>query len=159
MKKIFYCLLSIFLFIHCRESNSSENILSDSTPVASKVDCTRQNNEGLGVNSEAEINKAVISKSDSSIFIGQDTYMDHRIFGYERPDINSKKLILFSSFTNDVEGNPFQCPLGAFYSSDLMDELIFKYLATEGQFVKAKLIHNGAETIVYIERNWVVFSE
>lgn len=170
MKRFFFYCLSFLLFSSCGQTNSNHAIQPDTTRVSvqadsvlqsrlTRLDSIEQENSVTIANAGPDVNKAIISNLDSSIFIGQDKYMDHRIFGYERPDINSKKLILFSSFTKDVEGNPFRCPLGAFYSSDLMDDLTFKYLATEGQFVKAKLIHKGAETIVYIERNWVTFSE
>jgi hypothetical protein len=106
------------------------------------------------------INKAYISKSDSSIFVVQNKYRDHRIFGYERPDIHSRKMILISIFTKDVEGNPFQCPLGAYYSSGSMENIDLKYVSTGAGFIKANVSNKeGILGVVFIEKKYTVFGE
>ena len=40
------------------------------------------------------VNKLIISRKDSLIWITSSKYLDHRIFGYEKPNLNSKKMIL-----------------------------------------------------------------
>lgn len=82
-------------------------------------------------------------------------YMDNSddtplIFGYEKADVNSKRMICFSSMTVDVEGNPNKCVLGSYYESG---ELNIEYVSLEGGFVKLKFISdNASETVFYIEK-------
>jgi len=58
------------------------------------------------------LQQAIIFRSDNSVWLESDIKLDHRFFGYEKPDTTSGKLILFSVFTPDVEDNPYHCPLG-----------------------------------------------
>jgi hypothetical protein len=86
--------------------------------------------------------------------------MDHRIFGYAQPDTTSKKMILLSVFTYDVEGNPFKCPYGSYYESSGMNEkgLELRYVSDEGAFIKANIIHSDTIKVsIYIEKRWVEF--
>jgi hypothetical protein len=107
-----------------------------------------------------EINKAAISVSDSTMWVGQNKYQDHRIFGYQKPDTSSKRMILISVFTNDVEDNPFKCPLGSYYHSGSIDDITLKYLSNENEFIKVKALKNdGTETIVYILKKWTEFAD
>ena len=79
---------------------------------------------------------------------------DHRIFGYEKPNLASKKLLLFSIFTNDVSDNPFGFPLGAYY--DTMEvQFSIKYLNDDGNFIKTILLEEGKQTIIYFDKKWI----
>lgn len=83
---------------------------------------------------------------------------DHRIFGYAKPDLNSDRLFLLSVFTNDVQDNPFQCKLGAYYETIGMKDLTIKYVSTIGNFVKAKATDNqNRATTIYFEKKWIEF--
>ncbi len=71
------------------------------------------------------------------------------IFGYELPDIKSKKLICFSSSTKDIDNNPYKCQLGSYYETG---SLVIEYITTEGNFVKLKFkSKDKAESILYFE--------
>lgn len=78
-------------------------------------------------------NLAVIDKTDNSFYVHQDKFEDHLIFGYEEPSTESKKLIVFSSFTTDVEGNPHNCSLGSYYDTS---ECNIKFVSREDELSK-----------------------
>ena len=110
--------------------------------------------------SEEAMQKAVISKLDSSFNVYNNIRADYRIIGYESPDTNARKMVLFSVFTSDVKDNPFQCPYGSYYDSAQGDELVIKYVGQQGSFIKAHIsgIKKKPATI-YFEKNWVEFGE
>lgn len=104
------------------------------------------------------VNKLIVSTQDSIIWLNASKYLDHRIFGYEKPNINSRKLILISCFTGDVENNPFELPLGAYYQLDKDHKA--KFLKKEKEFVVAKFILNGKDMEkVYFEKKWIEFDD
>jgi hypothetical protein len=104
------------------------------------------------------VNKLIISRSDSSIWLKASMKLDHRIFGYEKPDVHSKKMILISIFTNEVEGNPFKCPWGAYYETSDMGNIELKYVRDIGSFVEANVIEdNELRDKVYFEKKWTEF--
>jgi|SRR6478735_6241820 len=107
-----------------------------------------------------ESNKAYVSLSDSSISLRANMRLDHRFFGYEKPDTSSKRLLLLSIFTNDVKDNPFKCELGSYYDTYGLKEFSLKYVSTEEEFIKAEFINKSGEvTIVYFEKEWMEFGE
>jgi hypothetical protein len=108
------------------------------------------------------IQKASISKTDSSIWVTANMRKDHRFFGYEKASVNSGKLILFSIFTTDVAGNPFRLKYGAAYESNsgLMKGKRLKYIGTLGRFIKTQLTDDQSEKIIdtiYFEKKWFDF--
>ncbi len=105
-----------------------------------------------------QINKLIISRKDSLLWITSSKYLDHRIFGYEKPNLNSKKMILISCFTADVENNPFELPLGAYYELDINHKA--KFLKNEGEFIVTKFIlHEKDLANVYFEKKWIEFED
>lgn len=100
------------------------------------------------------ITKAYVSEIDS--LIGLTAYMkqDHRFYGYKSANKEATKLILFSIFTNDVDGNPFQMPLGSYYDTNELDDFSLKYLGEEGDFVKAEVV--GKNSFVFFDKKWIV---
>jgi hypothetical protein len=123
----------------------------------SSLDNIDRANEESVINAGENITKAYVISSDSSINLTANIKADHRIFGYEKPDKNSKRLLLISVFTNDVEGNPFGLELGAYYDTGSMDNLKLKYEETVGDFVKASAIGNNKVTTIYFEKKWIAF--
>ncbi|MBO9618042.1 MAG: hypothetical protein J7539_03315 [Niabella sp.] len=106
----------------------------------------------------SSLNKAYVSlhKGDSTIVLKANIRLDHRIFGYARPDTNAERVLLLSVFTNDVQGNPFRCRLGAYYETDEMKDFYLKYLGSEGAFIKAIAIDSSNNGVpVYFEKKWV----
>jgi hypothetical protein len=119
----------------------------------------RANNESVTASGE-NITKAYVSASDKSITLSANMRQDHRVFGYEQPNVFSKRLLLLSVFTDDVENNPFECPLGAYYDTNGMDNanLSLKYVEKTGDFVKAVATDKtNKATIVYFEKKWIAF--
>ena len=107
-----------------------------------------------------QILKAIVSKSDSTIWLTANIRLDHRIFGYAKPDTNSRKMILLSVFTNDVKDNPFNCPYGSYYQTSEMDDMKMKFISKNGVYIKAAIIKNdSAAAIIYILKKWIEFEK
>jgi len=120
---------------------------------------TIRNVKATQMNEDA-FQKAIISLQDSSLVVYGNIREDYRIFGYEQPDTNSRKLIFFSVFTTDVKGNPYHCPYGAYYSTTDMINSEIKYLSNAGNFIKANFIKDKAVlSPIYILKDWVKFEE
>jgi len=87
--------------------------------------------------------------------------LDHRIFGYSKPNTQSKKLLLLSIFTNDVENNPFKCELGAYYDTNRMENMDLKFIQSIKDFVEVTVFdHNSNKvTTVYFEKRFIEFYE
>lgn len=100
------------------------------------------------------ISKAYIQ--DSMLYLNATMRKDHRIFGYAQPDTLSERLFLLSIFTNDIEENPFELPLGAHYELDSYHPLRIKYHEHDANFIKATATDSlGKKTTLYFERKWV----
>ncbi len=142
-------LLSLFLGL-CLSSLSQRNLDSLDTANAKMVRL-----------SGGYITKAIIEK-DSTIWLRADMKRDHRFFGYEKPAVTSRRLILFSIFTNDVENNPFGCVYGSYYqTAGWGDSLRLKFVARNGNFIRARLIKTDIDRIMiadmYFENKWLKF--
>ncbi|MBC7934685.1 MAG: hypothetical protein H7Y86_04900 [Rhizobacter sp.] len=106
------------------------------------------------------IHKAAITGQDSSIWLTSDIRKDHRFYGYEKSNTNSNRRILFSIFTNDVEGNPYKLRYGAYYQTAGLDGKKLKYTGITGKFIKAQLWDNSGKILIselFFERKWFVF--
>jgi hypothetical protein len=101
-------------------------------------------------------NLPAIDKANKSFSLYMDKYDDTPlIFGYKLPDSKSEKMICFSSFTSDVENNPYKCVLGAYYETDGSN---IEYIAIEGNFVKLKFKEEGKQdTLFYVEKKDIRF--
>lgn len=109
---------------------------------------------------KTHIKKATVAKSDSIISLTANIRLDHRIFGYSKPDTSSQKVILFSVFTNDVKSNPYQCPLGAYYQTDDMHNRSIKFVSKQGHFIKANVWDKDSIiSTVYFLRQWIKFEK
>ncbi|GEM_PF-454824 len=103
--------------------------------------------------------KAYIKK-DSIIWIPQSMKSEHRVFGYKNKNTSSKKLILISIFTEDVENNPFKCKYGSYYHTQSMNGLDLKYLEIQNEFIKIAILKNGRKIDeVYMESKWFEFKK
>ncbi|NTE04450.1 hypothetical protein G6M26_05760 [Agrobacterium tumefaciens] len=118
---------------------------------------TIRNKQATQMNEDA-FQKASVNLQDSSLVVYGNIREDYRIFGYEQPDTNSRKLIFFSVFTTDVKGNPYHCPYGAYYATSDMINSEIKYLSSTGNFIKANFIKNKKVlTPIYMLKDWVKF--
>jgi len=141
-----------------RTTKSADVPKSDTAISTKKRDSINKINSANIETDKANTAKAYVSKDDSSISLTGNIRLDYRIFGYEKPDTSSKKQILFSVFTDDVEGNPFNCTYGAYYQTSDMNDMEIKYISTDGQFVKANILKGrGPQAIIFIDKRWIEF--
>ncbi len=175
MKTTTYILTFILFISACGQTNSTSdnkpietegnmsadtNKLHKPTAGITKLDSIEKANQASVVASGDNITKAFVflKDGDSTINLTANIRQDHRIFGYEKPDTKSERVLLLSVFTSDVENNPFSCKLGAYYDTGGMNELTLKYNSTIGNFVKATATdkaHNS--TTIYFEKKWIEF--
>ena len=128
---------------------------SKETVLSSLDSINIENNKSI-IDSKENINKGYIF-NDSLFDIRADMKKDHSFFGYQKPNITSKKLILFSIFTNDIDGNPFKCELGSYYDMTDSEGLEIKYQNTQGDFIETIISNeNGEKTVVYFEKKWII---
>ncbi|MCA6439098.1 MAG: hypothetical protein IM581_04165 [Chitinophagaceae bacterium] len=123
------------------------------------MDSINKTNDSIITAAKGYTTKAEISEVDSSFSLFTNKRKDHRIFGFEAPSKNAKKLILFSIFTGDVSGNPFNLPLGAYYDMKNTPTLLFRYLQKLPGFIKVLCTdqRSGKSTILYFDINDVEF--
>lgn len=169
--------LFLFFLLSCSRSNSnSENVKKVAGNVAmadaSIIPLTKNaadtltwlesidkaNAKTIARDDSNNIQKATIFKDNGLMKLTANMRLDYRIFGYDKPDNKSKKMILLSIFTSDVEENPFKCPFGAYYQTGDMPEMKLIYVATEGDFVKVNIVKKDTiEGTVFFEKKWIRF--
>lgn len=160
--------LFLNLFLSCKKETSIketatfENVImkKDSVKMGINLDSLDKANEAQLTPYEEYWNKISVQSRDSTLWLNSEMRLDHRIFGYKKPNIKSKRLLFLSIFTNDVEGNPFQCKYGSYYSTTLGEERKLKYISEENNFVKTIFLdHNRVLDTIYFERKWIEFEE
>jgi hypothetical protein len=149
----FFFLLT--LFIQCKSEKPTKKDSNSLSPLDSIELVNSQSVKDAG----DYITKAYIDLETDEFSIRADMKRDHRIFGYQEPDSNSKRLILFSIFTNDVEGNPFELPLGAYYDTTEMEDISIKYIGQNDDFIETEIMIEGESNTVYFERTWVILED
>lgn len=177
MKGIIIALI-IVTFLGCRNTPTTEIVNTTTDTLKTKKDGiavvkqdripakktekkdTIRNDKETQMN-EAFFQKAMINLSDSSLNVYENVRADYRIFGYEKPDTSSRKMILFSVFTSDVKNNPYRCKFGAYYSSGAMHNTKIKYIKKTGAFVEVHLIKESdiKPASVYMLKDWVEFEK
>lgn len=101
-------------------------------------------------------NLPVIDKEDGGFYLYMETNEDTPlIFGYDKPNTESKKVICFSSMTKDVENNPHNCTYGAYYDTE---EIKILYVETIDDYVVLNFSsYADGETIFYMKKGDVRF--
>ena len=96
-------------------------------------------------------NKPVVNLTDKTFSLYIDYDQDTpTIWGYQSADLNSKKMICFSSETAIVEENKSKCVLGSYFET--MD-LNIQYIEIVGAFLKLKYKNEGqADEIFYVKK-------
>lgn len=119
----------------------------------------KRNNIQLEVLNEEALNKIYIplKRNDSTLYLSAEMKSDHRIFGFAKADASSEKLILFSIFTNEVEGNPFNCKYGSYYDiSKGAQKFSLKYNGKKENFIAAILTDSlNQKHDIYFEKKWI----
>jgi len=164
MKNIFYLVGVLLLVVSCNNPDSQKLESKKRVDDISKI-----KNDALLDSLENEHNESVLSSGDnvtnayiflvdSTFSIRADIKKDHRIIGYAKPNINSERLIFFSIFTGDVEGNPFGCELGAYYDTEWIENTYLKFIDAQDDFVKVIAIEEpNTVTELYFEKKWIIF--
>lgn len=97
---------------------------------------------------------AQVDKKTKEFFIPTATKAQFRTFGYEFPNVSTRKMICFSSYTGDVGANMYNCPLGSYFDTSLMregDRIV--YLGPAGSFSKMSYITGtGKKTVFYFPK-------
>jgi hypothetical protein len=96
-------------------------------------------------------NKPVVSLTDKTFNLYIDYDLDTpTTWGYQSPDLKSKKSICFSSETSIIEGYQSKCILGCYYETLDLD---IQYVGIVGAFVKLKFKKEGkADVIFYVKK-------
>jgi hypothetical protein len=103
------------------------------------------------------LSRLIVDANEDVISFRADIRKDHRIFGFSEANHDSQILILFSVFTNDVEGNPFDATLGSYYDTFHFENSEITYLSKTDNFIKTNIVYPEGEIIVFFEREWVEF--
>ncbi|MGQ7944902.1 hypothetical protein [Flavobacterium sp. WC2509] len=177
MKKIIILVITIFVFSSCKNEKELKVIEKPKPDSIEKleIDCSgnpkveknqddkleaiEKENSEIIEQDEEYINKAAIEQNDSLIWLTVNMKRDHRIFGFEKPDVKSKRMILLSIFTKDVENNPFNCPYGAFYETSGMKNITLKFKENIGDFAKIEIQKENSKEVVYFEKKWLEFEQ
>lgn len=148
------------LLISCVACNQAAETIDKAKELYAKRDSIDQMNIKTLAESGENLTKINVSVKDSLFELTADTQKDHRIIGYEKPDLKSTRLIIFSVFINDVENNPFKCELGAYYDLKTAKGIKIKYRGRKNDFVKATIKDSlGNKKTAYFEQKCVTFEE
>ena len=170
MKNLIYSLSAILLlsFTACQESAPNQNkekeqLTTENTTETDKdktkeTENTAEATRDIAAN-KVEMSPILVVNKEGGVYLDADPRTnDYSIVGYAKPDLQSKKRLLISVLTAEVENNPSGCDLGAYYDLDFMMDAgvaFKKHLGTEGDFAKFELNANGKTEIVYIQKGWV----
>jgi uncharacterized protein YcfL len=159
MKKLTIIFLTSLSLLSCQSGKQIKNSAPskvENLKTQKNTASQKKKTETIKVD-EDNIQKATISKSYGLISITANMKLDHRIFGFEKPNLNSKKMILISIFTNDVEKNSFNCPYGAYYDSHRMAHIKLKFKENIDEFSRVELTKENESKIIYFEKKWLEF--
>jgi hypothetical protein len=173
-----FVFLSMFFFegISCKNTVKSKRVvlpntqneknqLFDKEPkrdnkilIGTSLDSIEKENLQIIEMSNNSTKKLIISNFDSSISLIADVKFYHRIFGYDAPNLKSKRKILISIFTNEVENNPYGCEYGSYYQTADVLEYSMKFISKEKEFMKVKISRaNSSDDFVYFPKACVEF--
>ncbi|AWA30959.1 hypothetical protein HYN48_13215 [Flavobacterium magnum] len=150
-------LLFIFTAIACKQMQQKISVAKQAEFVLNLDSIEKANSKQMEI-AGSNLNKLTVSRIDSTIWMNSTMPINnrHRIFGYDKPNKKSEKLLLISIFTSDVERNPFGFAFGAFYFTDFNHYM--KYLKSEEDFILANYIEYGKlKGKIYIPKENVEF--
>ena len=76
----------------------------------------------VAISQSATPTVAHVDKKTKEFFVSSNPKAEFKIFGYEYPNVTTRKMICFSSYTYDVGANINNCPLGSYFDSGKMKE-------------------------------------
>tara|TARA_B100001094_G_C18179802_1_gene800217 strand:+ start:293 stop:700 length:408 start_codon:yes stop_codon:yes gene_type:complete len=89
------------------------------------------------------INKIIVNKDDSTVWIMMNTVLGENSYGYESPDVNSKKMLCLTIFSDDLKNNPDKCIYGACQSPNANKKYDFKFSGTKEGFTELIVYKKG----------------
>jgi hypothetical protein len=99
-----------------------------------------------------------VDKKTKEFTVAADQKVEYRVYGYQFANTSTRKMICFSSNTNDVRANFAQCPLGAYFDTDKLhpgDKIL--YLGPVGPFAKMSFnTGGGTKTLFYLPKTCFV---
>ncbi|PIB36092.1 hypothetical protein BFP72_12150 [Reichenbachiella sp. 5M10] len=141
MKALFYSLIFCMICTACSQTPSTT---SEETSSSTEMSPT--------LTTDTAETQAVIEKMDSTVWLMSKIGNDHRIFGYQSPDSTSKKMIVFSAYTEDVEGNPHHCAYGSYYDMSDLKNMKLKWIDDQGGYSQVAIYRDGTEQgVIYIQ--------
>ncbi|MBN9383008.1 MAG: hypothetical protein J0H74_19785 [Chitinophagaceae bacterium] len=91
-----------------------------------------------------------VNKKTKEFTVAADQKAAYTVFGYQYPNITTKKVICFSSSENMVrEENP-KCLLGAYFDTDKMkvgDKIL--YVGVAGSFARMKYVTGSGKSMLF----------
>jgi len=153
--RLCYLAITLILFVNCKSETTQKK--DSNASLQSQLDSIEKANTQSILDSGENISKVYVDTETDEFAFWSDMDKDHRFYGYEKPDVTSKKLILFSIFTNDVDGNPFEMPLGSYYDTRGLEPNKISYYDKDGDFISTEFEDvQGKVTKVYFESKWVI---
>ena len=136
--------------------NSERTIPEKPTAITwtTELDSLNRANQALVPASDEERNKILVFLPDSTARLPTPRHRIHRIWGYAKPDTTSQKLILFSVFTNDVEGNPFGLKLGSYYDLAAHTGSTALFNGKQAGFVQLRFTTHENTSNIYVPAAW-----
>jgi hypothetical protein len=137
---LFICLLVITGGVTAQTKVKTKTDVPAKTDVAAKTD--------IAANVIGRVDKRT-----KGFFIPGELKDKYLIFGYQLPNVTTKKMICFSNSADNLRAN-YQCPLGTYFDTGQMgpgDNIIF--LGMYGPF--GKMVFNagdGKKTIFYLPK-------
>jgi|GEM_PF-2476113 len=96
-----------------------------------------------------------VDKASKEFYIPAESKGPFRFYGYEFPNISTRKMICFSTNTGDVAANIANCPLGSYYNTNSLrqgDRIV--WLGKAGSFARMNYITgDGKKTIFYLQNS------
>ena len=94
-----------------------------------------------------------VDKRTKGFFIPSDQQGKYLVFGYQFPNLTTKKMICFSNSADNLRAN-YQCPLGAYFDTGQMNAgCTILFLSMYGPFGKMVFTGgDGAKTIFYLPK-------
>jgi hypothetical protein len=99
-----------------------------------------------------------VDKKTKEFTVAPDQKTEYRVYGYQFANNTTRRMICFSSSSNDVQANYAGCPLGSYYDTNRMkpgDKIL--YLGQVGTFAKMNYVtSSGTKTIFFLPKNCFV---
>ena len=109
----------------------------------------------VGSTAQTPVSSSIVGRVDKRTkgFFISEQQGKYLLFGYQFPNVTTKKMICFSNSADNVRAN-YQCPLGAYFDTGQMNPgCSIVFLAMYGPFGKMVFTSgDGRKTIFYLPK-------